>query len=49
MIPLTKDDSAEFGLPGRTVIVASRQTTASMKPRREYSLTSSSTIAFAAP
>ena len=49
MMPLTKDDNAEFGAPGRTVTVASRQTMPSMKPRREYSLTSSSAIAFSVP
>ena len=49
MMPLTNEESAEFGAPGRTVTVASRQMIPSTKPRREYSLTSNSAIAFAVP
>ena len=37
MMPLTNEDTAEFGAPGRTATVGTRQTTPSMKPRREYS------------
>ena len=49
MMPLTNDDNAEFGWPGRTVTVASRTAMPSTNPRREYSRTSSSVIAFAVP
>ena len=49
MMPLTNDDIAELGVPGRTATVGTRHTTPSMKPRREYSVTRCSAIAFAAP
>ena len=49
MMPLTKDDIAEFGAPGRTAIVGSRQTTPSMTSLREYSLMKNSAIAFSVP
>ena len=49
MMPLTKDERAEFGRPGLIATVASRHATPSMNPRREYSCTSSSAIAFAVP
>ena len=49
MIPLAKDDAAEFGRPGRTEIVGRRQMRPSTWPRREYSLTSSSPTALVAP
>ena len=49
MIPLTNEDNAELGSPGRIATVASRELIPSMNPRLVYSLTSSSTIAFSAP
>jgi MFS family permease len=35
MIPLAKEEAAEFGFPGRTTMVGSRQTRPSTKPLRE--------------
>ena len=49
MMPLANEDAAEFGFPGRTEMVGSRQTRPSTYPLREYSLTSSSPMAFVAP
>ena len=47
--PLANDDAAAFGRPGRTVIVGSRITRPSMKPRRVQSPISNSAIAFCVP
>ena len=49
MMPLTNDESAEFGFPGRMATVGTRQAMPSTKPRREYSLTSVSAMTFATP
>ena len=49
MMPLTNDDTAELGSPGRTATVGTRHTTPSTKPRREYSVTRCSAMAFSAP
>ena len=45
----TKDDAALFGRPGRTITVGRRMFTASRKPLRVASCSSSSPIAFCAP
>ena len=46
---ITKEEAAWFGRPGRMVTVGRRRLTASRKPLREASCSSSSPIAFSAP
>ena len=48
-IPLTKLDIAEFGVPGRTATVGTRQARPSTMPRRLASSTRSSAIALVVP
>ena len=48
-MPLTKLDIAEFGRPGRTDTVGTRQAMPSTTPRRVASRTSSSAMAFVVP
>ena len=49
MMPLTNEDAAALGAPGRTATVGKRQAIPSTNPFLEYSCTSSSTIAFSEP
>ena len=49
MMPLTNDDAAALGVPGRTATVGRRQTMPSTNRFLEYSWTRSSAIAFSEP
>ena len=49
MMPLTNEDAAALGVPGRTATVGRRQAMPSTNPFLEYSFTSSSAIAFSEP
>ena len=49
MMPLTNEDAAALGAPGRTATVGRRHTMPSTNPFLEYSFTSNSTMAFSEP